>query len=264
MKILYLHLSVFILTCFGCNYNQEVEGWLIDYELGKDISEVRIYKKNKPENAVFSNKKGEFKFSDISNKHLRCPDVQLIFEKEGYLTLEKTFSPNTHGVKVELKRDLSSFQSIRSEVMDSIKLIESYNRIEEEHIGIDGKKSTTYKRRRWLSTNATEKELLLLIEYPATIIKVAAFEGLYKRKYAKIAHVLLQLSRNSELVYHSAGCVTMVRPIGEFLYYNIMRYDLPELKLPPYPPQDRKIVLPDSIKTLVIKNIVAQREVFPL
>jgi hypothetical protein len=250
---------ILIIFLFGCDCIQEIEGYIVDDNSEMLIEGVRIWKKQRPHIIEESDSDGFFKYYGISGGIRKCADIDLIFEKEGYERLEKTFPAyNPKKVEIRLIKDLSKFESIRSEIIDTVKRIELDNFISTGVVGISGKKPKQFSRRAWLMSKAENDELIKLIEYPNAVVKATAFEGLYKRGNPEIAKILIKLSNQNELIYFRSGCTGYPIQIGEYCFTKIMNYDLSSKKRiePPLPDEfKRQIKLSENEKEIIIKNI---------
>lgn len=92
-----------IVAFSSCDCLQKVEGKVYDAQSMQVLQEVIIYKLNQPYHTIKTDSKGEFKFSDVDGGR-SCSEVVLIFEKVGYQTDTITFSANSIGVEVKLKK----------------------------------------------------------------------------------------------------------------------------------------------------------------
>ena len=243
----------------GCDCVQEIEGNIIDDNYEIVIEGVKIWKKQRPNMIEKSNNEGFFSYRGISGGTRKCADLNLIFEKEGYKRLEKIFPAyNPEKVEVRLIKDLSEFEDVRNEVMDTVKKIEFDNFISTGIVGVAGKRPSQFDRRIWLWTKAENNELIKLVKYPNAVVKATAFEILYRRGNPETAKILIELSRQDELIHFRSGCTGYPIQIGEYCFTEIMNYDLPwkERIEPPLPDNyKRRIELSESEKEIIIKNI---------
>ncbi len=131
---------ILITLLIGCDCVQEIEGFVIDDKSEIVIKGVKVWKKQRPSIIEETDNSGLFNYHGISGGIWKCPDLNLIFEKEGYERLEKTFPAyNPESVEIRLIKDLSEFGSIRNESMDTVLKIEIDNFISTGLVGLDGK-----------------------------------------------------------------------------------------------------------------------------
>jgi len=244
---------------FGCDSNQKLEGYIVDEDSEKVIKGVRIWKKQRPNMIEVSDKNGFFNYYRVSKEFSNRSDLNLVFEKEGYNSLEKSFSSyNPEEVEVRLTKNFSEFKGIRSEVLDTVRKIELDNFISTGIVGIAGKKPKQFDRRIWLMSKAKNDELLKLIKYPNVVVKATAFESLYRRGNPEIGNILIKLSNQDELIQFRSGCTSYPFQIGEYCFTEIMKYDLPwKKRIEPPLSNDykRKIELREVEKEIITKNI---------
>ena len=252
---------IYIMTIFliGCDCVQEIEGYVIDEDSGKVIDGVKVWKKQRPNMIEESDKSGFFNYHGISGGIRKCADLNLIFEKEGYKRLEKTYPAyNPEKVEIRLVKDLSEFGSIRSEIIDTVRKIEFDNFISTGIVGIAGEKPKQFDRRIWLMSKAKNDELIKLIKYPNAVVKATAFQSLYRRGNPETAKILIDLSNQDDLIHFRSGCTDYPIQIGEYCLTEIMNYDLPwKERIEPPLPNDykRKIELSKNEKEKIIENI---------
>ena len=111
-----------------------------------------------------------------------------------------------------------NWNGIRKEIKDSIQVAE----LRGITSGVGGMGVSTKNevdRRRWIMKNATESELLKLIEYPNGTVKVIAYEGLLRKKeFADRTELTLRAIKDTNyLVDYQSGCIGWSREIGEYL-----------------------------------------------
>ncbi|MBE9577252.1 hypothetical protein [Flavobacterium proteolyticum] len=119
-----------------------------------------------------------------------------------------------------------NWSEIRGKIKDSIKIAEIHGISN----GVGGNGMSTEKevnRRRWIMENATDKELLNLIEYPNGTIKAIAYEGLLRRNEFKWKTELTLKAINDTIyrVDYQSGCLSSNRLIGEYLIEDVLMID---------------------------------------
>jgi hypothetical protein len=126
---------------------------------------------------------------------------------------------------------------IRTEIKDSLKVAE----LRGITSGVGGMGISTkseVNRRRWIMRNATESELLKLIEYPNGTVKAIAYEGLLRKKeFTNRTELILRAIQDTTyLVDYQSGCIGWNREIGEYLVQDVLMIDD---QIPPFPPEMR-------------------------
>ncbi|MFT4602889.1 MAG: hypothetical protein ACI857_003076 [Arenicella sp.] len=99
---------------------------------------------------------------------------------------------------------------------------------------IEAKRPIKYDRNRWIMKNATEEELLKLIEYPNGTIRTIAYEGLMRNPEFddKYNLFLMAISDKEYSIEFSGGCLNYDMYIGTYLMNYIVPIggDFPALK----------------------------------
>ena len=225
---------------------------------------VRAYQEQSPEIIEQSDEVGHFDYQVESGTFFFSPEIKLVFEKEGYNRLKKTISNRNAEVEIKLEKDLRAFSSIRQEVLDTVREIDSDNFISGGIVGIAGKQPLQFERCAWLRTHATDEELILLIKYPSGAVKISAFEGLYQRGRKEVPQIMLELSEENNRVYYLTGCSGYPIQIAKYCFTEILGYDLPGK---PSSPRRRvpgdlsaKVDLSQKQKEAIIQNIETREQ----
>ncbi len=128
-----------------------------------------------------------------------------------------------------------NWNGIRNQIRDSVKVAE-YNGFTSGWVGIVPSKDKNYSNQLWIMSNATESELLRLLEYPNGTVKTIAYEGLIRKPNFnnKADLVLRAISDKQYPIYYRTGCNGMEMSIGEYLveFLLFINYDGP-----PIPPE---------------------------
>ena len=78
-----------LMILFSCDCYRSVEGVVLDADSGLPIDNVQIvdnndFEQGQTNHLETSGDRGQFSYSDISGGLLGCPDLVLVFSKEGY------------------------------------------------------------------------------------------------------------------------------------------------------------------------------------
>ena len=123
---------------------------------------------------------------------------------------------------------------IRNEVRDSVKLAVDYGALTGKAVGPSGNTPQQWYRVKWLLNNADKEELYQLKEYPSSVIRTIAFEGLAKRESIDKFKLLKEaLNDTTTIVYYEAGCFVLPMMIGEYLMERVIPISD---RIPPPPP----------------------------
>jgi len=117
------------------------------------------------------------------------------------------------------------WKEIRPEIRDSIQVAALHGI--SSGIGSMGNPTDKEIRRRyWIMKQATNSELLRLIDYPDGTVKAIAYEGLLRRNFSQKPNLILQAVRDTThpLAYQS-GCIIWDREISEYLFHDVLRLD---------------------------------------
>ncbi|NQY10645.1 MAG: hypothetical protein HRT71_14190 [Flavobacteriales bacterium] len=193
-----------------------------------------------------------------------CSDINLVFEKEGYETLQQSFpADNPERIIVYLKKDLSAYSDIRPAILDTVRRLEESDFISTGAVGYAARKPRQYDRRIWLQKNATDKELIRLTTYPNAVVKATAFHGLFRKKHKDVPQILVDFSDQSGFIEFVSGCLGEPIHLGEYCFTEVMNYESPWDNYPSviYPNGYRgKVGLGNDQKELIIANIVKHKE----
>lgn len=99
-RILPFALMAFLLT--ACDCMQEVTGEVRDKETNAPLAGVTVKAKLSLSYDGLTDSTGAFGYRGISGGLFGCPDVRLIFSKEGYKTSHRSFNSFAHGETVEM------------------------------------------------------------------------------------------------------------------------------------------------------------------
>lgn len=120
-----------------------------------------------------------------------------------------------------------NWNGIRKNIKDSIAIAE----IQGITSGVVGYSGTSTRdeimRRKWIMSNATEEELLKLIEYPSGTVKAIAYEGLIKKEHydEKAELISKSISDNEFSVYYQSGCIGSKLSVSEYLMRFVINID---------------------------------------
>lgn len=116
--------------------------------------------------------------------------------------------------------------AIRTEILDSVKLIENYGDVTNGVVGYSGEKPQQWHRREWLMQNATDKELQTLTDYPSGAIKATAYEGLFRRDNSNRYDLIVKaLNDTTTFFNYQVGCEGNVTLLSEYLMTNVLFLD---------------------------------------
>ncbi len=127
------------------------------------------------------------------------------------------------------------WKEIRPEIIDTIKLIEDNGSVTSGVVGINAKTPQQWHRRKWLIKNASEEELMKLINYPNGAVKATAYEGLIRKSNLDNYDLIIQaLNDTTTFFNYKSGCIGMPMMIGEYLVENVISISD---RAPPLPPK---------------------------
>ncbi len=105
--------------------------------------------------------------------------------------------------------------------------------------------------------NATEEELISLIQYPNAVVKATAFHGLVMKGNPQVARIMVDFSQTDETIHLVSGCIGEPMLLSEYCFTNVMWYKMPGG--PPSPPPNSAIMkrqrLTENERQLVVTNI---------
>jgi len=111
-----------------------------------------------------------------------------------------------------------NWDGIRKQIKDSIE-VAKFGGISSGAVGYYGRKPQQFDRRHWIMKNATESELLKLIDYPNATIKAIAYQGLiYKKDFTDKTNLVLRSFDEVDYpIEYGMGCVGTRMYISEYL-----------------------------------------------
>ncbi|WPP47978.1 hypothetical protein [Catalinimonas niigatensis] len=116
--------------------------------------------------------------------------------------------------------------AIRTEILDTVKLIENYGDVTNGVVGYSGKTPQQWHRRQWLMQNATDKELLTLTDYPSGAVKATAYEGLFRKDNSnRYDSILKALNDTTTFFNYQVGCEGNITLLSEYLMTNVLFLD---------------------------------------
>jgi hypothetical protein len=97
-----------LITLFSCDCYQSAEGVILDANSRLPLDNVQIvtsndFERGQTEHLETSNEKGQFSYSDISGGLFGCPDLVLVFSKEGYYNQRISFDSGSKSDTIYLK-----------------------------------------------------------------------------------------------------------------------------------------------------------------
>jgi len=118
--------------------------------------------------------------------------------------------------------DASVLQPATAEMVN---LLDEDDFVGTERVAREPTVSGAYVNRMALMENASEAELLALMNHPEGEVVATAFEGLAMQQYNELKQVLLDLSEREIRVSYLAGDVLRTLPVLEYAYVYVLKYD---------------------------------------
>lgn len=84
-----------------------------------------------------------------------------------------------------------------------------------------------YRRRQLLMNTATEAELVALFEHDNPVLRLTAFEGLYRRDYAKMDGLFEKIIDDNSKIQYIKGDLSEMMPTLEYAYSYILGAQIP-------------------------------------
>jgi len=112
-------------------------------------------------------------------------------------------------------------EKTRPEIEQLVQQIEKCNKLDYEHVGMDGHTTVQYKNYIKLSQKATTKELLSLIKHKNSVVKGYASMALVDRKYPRLYEVITALLESGETVETCYSDMSSRKELAEVFYYNV-------------------------------------------
>ena len=120
---------------------------------------------------------------------------------------------------------------IRSEIRDSISIVEKYNRITSGVIGMNGITPAQYYTRLWLMQNVDKTEVVLLTGHPNSVVKATAYETLLRKANGNPFELIQKtLKDTTTIIHYQSGCIGEPKILGEYLVEDVLRLSFRELK----------------------------------
>ena len=110
-----------------------------------------------------------------------------------------------------------SDDDIRQEILDTVKEIANENMLMSAAIGIAGIKTPQFERFEYLFTNATESELIELMDYPNSVVKGYTFWALAKIRSDSLERILENHINDTDTILFQTGCRMFSYPVIEFM-----------------------------------------------
>ena len=110
-----------------------------------------------------------------------------------------------------------SDDDIRQEVIDTVKEIANSNILMSAGVGIAGIKTPQFERFEYLYTNATEGELIELMDYPNGVLKGYAFWALAKMRSESLERIIENHIDDTDTITSQSGCLMFSYPVIDFM-----------------------------------------------
>ena len=110
-----------------------------------------------------------------------------------------------------------SADDIRQEIIDTVKEIANENMLLSAGVGIAGIKTPQYERFEYLFTNATESELIELMDYPNGVVKGYTFWALAKMKSDSLEWIIENHIGDTDTILSQSGCLMFSYPVIDFM-----------------------------------------------
>lgn len=105
---------------------------------------------------------------------------------------------------------------IRQEIIDTLKILETFDNIPGGAVGPRGLPSTHLTTTHWFEKNITDNEAEILLNHANPFIKTISFRKLWRINHPDIFKIIINSYKDTLMVYESAGC--------EGLEYSLFDY----------------------------------------
>jgi len=112
-------------------------------------------------------------------------------------------------------------QKLKPDINNLVLQIEKYNVLESEHVGIAGETTDQYRNFIKLRDNATNDELLMLLNHENSVVKGYSSWALVDNKYSKLSEILVEFLRTGETVTSQSGCIVSEDNLSRMFYSRI-------------------------------------------
>lgn len=126
-----------------------------------------------------------------------------------------------------------SDDDIRQEIIYTVKVIANENILMSAGVGIAGIKTPQFKRFEYLSANATESELIKLMEHPNGVVRGYTFWALAKMQSESIEEIIENHISDTDNILSQSGCLMFSYLVIDFMIEVVTpgRVDIVCLKL---------------------------------
>ncbi|MGH1383846.1 hypothetical protein [Kordia sp.] len=113
-------------------------------------------------------------------------------------------------------------QNLRPEIKKIVEVISKGEQVEGLRLGIAGSRSILYSRFEKLKENATEKELLSLLEHKSAVVKGYTAWALAEKKYHDLESIFKTFLKTKETVQTQSGCIVSEDLLAGILYSKVL------------------------------------------
>lgn len=113
-------------------------------------------------------------------------------------------------------------QNLRPEIEKIVEAISKGEQVEGSRLGIAGSRSTQYPRFEKLKENATEEELLSLLQHKSAVVKGYTVWALAEKKYHDLESIFKTFLQTKETVQTQSGCIVSHDLLAWILYSKIL------------------------------------------
>lgn len=134
---------------------------------------------------------------------------------------------------------------IRQNIVDIANQLEKINRFDCEAVGINRAKPESYKLYEQLTTNATVKELIQLVEHDNAVVQCYSIKALSERASVDMLPILLSQLSNAKNVVSLCGSTQQTQKVCDFVYAQLQNLE-----------KNEKIFVTTSLKDQIFQNIL--------
>lgn len=134
---------------------------------------------------------------------------------------------------------------IRANIIEIANQLEAINRFDCEAVGLDRNKPESYKLYEQLTTNATVKELIQLVEHQNAVVQCYSIKALGEKSSVDMLPILLSQLSNTKNMVALCGSSQQTQKVCDYVYAQLMYFS-----------NNGRITLSENMKDQVYENIL--------